>query len=200
MREHFERIITRLVDLSAQSRELETIKAQVNEMSNRLQELGLTNTNLRTEITQAWDAVRQVEKDRDQYRAQTEERDIYIQNLKTAHDGQVASLNDQLAQHYSAIVGRDSTIAELNAKLDAANAQVAEQTHRAEAAEREAQDWHARADGLAQTLQQSQAHNAELQRQVSDLNQRVRELDAMLTKVRSVFEAVQAQPNIALVS
>lgn len=200
MREHFERLITKFVDLSAQARELDSLKVQIAEVQNRLQELGLTNQNLQSEITQAWDAVRSVERERDDLRSQVTAREDRITVMQTQHEAACRDFEDRLMQAHQAITARDGTIADLSARLEAATRYGDEQFNLNARLRGDLDHWQAVAASREAERNAAQQANAELQRQVSDLTAQLRDMEAKLAKVRSIFEPVVAPVPLTVAS
>lgn len=200
MREHFERLITKFVDLSQQSRELEALKAQVAEVQNRLQELGLTNNGLQAEITQAWDSVRNIEKERDELREAVALRDSQISALQSAHESTVRDYEDRLANANAAIGARDGTITDLTNQLQLAVAYSSEQETRANNLDRGLTHWRDQAELREAERNNALSANADLTRQVSDLTAQLRDMEAKLARVRSIFEPVAAPVPLTVAS
>jgi predicted RNase H-like nuclease (RuvC/YqgF family) len=160
-------------------------------MANRLQEFGLTNSSLRSEIAQAWDSVRQVESDRDSFKAQVAEANALTERRQSEHDTTVRDLQEQLAQAHAAIAARDGHIKEISDQLHAALT-VADQ-EKARPTTRQCLDhWQLKAADFSNNVERLEADNTSLRDHVYKMEASTRELEAKLAKVRSVFESTVA--------
>lgn len=122
MREYFDRIATSFVGLSAQARELVSVRETVNNLSNRIDQLVAETSKLKGDVNEAYELMRMVERERDDAKRQLAETETANNNQMVtiiAQASEIESLRQQL-QHV--IVERDAereTVS--NLQVEAAN-------------------------------------------------------------------------------
>lgn len=128
----FDRIATTLVAHSQQVRELGEIKFQLNDLSTRVDRLQVENTNLRADLSKAWEAYEQVKSERDTAKAELEiqARDAMAARTETVNVRQ--DFEQKLGVANDQIHARDERIAQLEDLLAARS--------------REANEWRERSD------------------------------------------------------
>lgn len=193
VRAMFERLTTSFVSLSAQARELEHMKDQVNEMQRRLDDLTVTRGNLQREVAEALEMAHNVERERDAARAEVSAKNGEIERLNESFKARREDFESRLKDTQDNLLSRDVRIAELEQALRDANA-------RTNTVERERDNIGNSRDYWKDRCEQAERDRSSAFNTISEQRGLIAHLDSekksvadQLSKIESVFKTVFAK-------
>ena len=196
----FNRLSTMVVSASNQASDLKRLEEDFQIANHRLSELSDQNSKLKTEVAETWRLVSEMERERDEAKAQVEKVNQAAILDKEVHAGQVRDYEDRLSAAHDAMAGRDQRIAELeqanislvNEKGNLATAN-SELERKLQGAESDSKYWHQRYTLVMEEKVKAQQSMADLALHNESLAAKLEQVQKTLGEAVALF----APPNFA---
>lgn len=199
MNEWFKRLSTMIVSASEQSYKLESVQNEVRTLHDRVADLVTQNDKLKAEVAETWQLVTNVEKERDEAKADAERTKADLLRANEVHAQDRRDYEDRLAAAHDAMAGRDQAIAGLQGRLNELLAERDNWQEKAERWERQVQQvqgnadyWRDRWNNSDKALTQSELARGSAEKAKT-------EAETKLASIQALFQPKPAAPAPATV-